>query len=31
MAEQGYTAQQIVEYYYPGAALATLPGASIAR
>jgi stage II sporulation protein D (peptidoglycan lytic transglycosylase) len=24
MAEQGYTAQQIAQYYYPGATLATL-------
>src|SRR5512144_986741 len=26
MADQGYTAQQIVLYYYPGATLSTLPG-----
>jgi len=31
MAEQGYTAQQIVSYYYPGATLATLPAASVSR
>jgi peptidoglycan hydrolase-like amidase len=24
MAEQGYTAEQIVRYYYPGTTLATL-------
>jgi stage II sporulation protein D len=31
MAEQGYTASQIVAYYYPGATLTTLPGASASR
>jgi stage II sporulation protein D len=31
MADQGYTAQQIVAYYYPGAVLATLPGALTTR
>jgi stage II sporulation protein D len=31
MADQGYNAQQIVAYYYPGAALATLPGAPATR
>ena len=31
MADQGYRAQQIVVYYYPGATLATLPGASASR
>jgi stage II sporulation protein D len=28
MAEQGYRAQQIVAYYYPGATLATLPASA---
>jgi peptidoglycan hydrolase-like amidase len=28
MAEQGYRAQQIVAYYYPGATLSTLAGSS---
>jgi len=31
MADQGYRAQQIVVYYYPGATLATLPGVSASR
>ena len=31
MADQGYNAQQIVAYYYPGAVLATLPPASATR
>ncbi|MEX2220547.1 MAG: SpoIID/LytB domain-containing protein [Candidatus Rokuibacteriota bacterium] len=31
MADQGYSAQQIVVYYYPGAALATLPGSLAPR
>jgi len=31
MADQGYNAQQIVAYYYPGAVLATLPVASATR
>ncbi|HZP35641.1 MAG TPA: SpoIID/LytB domain-containing protein [Methylomirabilota bacterium] len=31
MADQGYTAQRIVLYYYPGATLATLPTLSVAR
>ena len=31
MAEQGWSAQQIVGYYYPGAALATLPDSLAAR
>jgi len=31
MADQGYNAQQIVAYYYPGASLATLPGVSATR
>jgi stage II sporulation protein D len=28
MADQGYTAQRIVLYYYPGATLSTLPDVS---
>jgi peptidoglycan hydrolase-like amidase len=28
MAEQGYTAQQIAQYYYPGATLASLNSTS---
>jgi stage II sporulation protein D (peptidoglycan lytic transglycosylase) len=31
MAEQGYRAQQIVAYYYPGATLATLPASASLR
>jgi peptidoglycan hydrolase-like amidase len=31
MADQGYNAQQIVAYYYPGAVLATLPAAPATR
>jgi stage II sporulation protein D len=31
MAEQGYSAQQIVAYYYPGGTLATLPGSASLR
>ncbi|HEV8458246.1 MAG TPA: SpoIID/LytB domain-containing protein [Methylomirabilota bacterium] len=31
MADLGYTARQIVEYYYPGAVLATLPTFSVPR
>jgi stage II sporulation protein D len=31
MADQGYNAQQIVAYYYPGAVLATLPPVSASR
>ena len=31
MADLGYTARQIVEYYYPGAVLATLPAFSVPR
>jgi stage II sporulation protein D len=31
MADLGYTARQIVEYYYPGAVLATLPAFSVLR
>jgi stage II sporulation protein D len=31
MADQGYTAPQIVAYYYPGAVLGALPGAPAAR
>jgi stage II sporulation protein D len=31
MADLGYTARQIVEYYYPGAVLARLPAFSVSR
>jgi len=31
MAEQGYRAQQIVAYYYPGATLSTLPSSPTSR
>ena len=31
MADLGYSARQIVEYYYPGAVLATLPAFSASR
>ncbi|HET8576350.1 MAG TPA: SpoIID/LytB domain-containing protein [Methylomirabilota bacterium] len=31
MADLGYTARQIVEYYYPGAVLATLPAFPVSR
>jgi stage II sporulation protein D len=31
MAEQGYRAEQIVAYYYPGATLATIPVSSASR
>ena len=31
MAEQGYTARQIVQYYYPGATLSSLSPASLLR
>jgi peptidoglycan hydrolase-like amidase len=31
MAEQGYTARQIVQYYYPGATLSSLDSASLLK
>ena len=31
MAEQGYTARQIVQYYYPGATLSSLDSASFLK
>jgi stage II sporulation protein D len=31
MADQGYTAQRIVLYYYPGTTLSTLTAPSVAR
>jgi len=31
MADQGYTARQIVQYYYPGATLSSLDSASLLK